>query len=378
VEQLTSSHPAPPPSRKGFGVLAFVLLLLMLLMIIAGGFGAWRYLENEAAREARLRDIEVALGQNQKLLETERADRSENQQKTLNQLQSMTAQNQQMHEQLKEQQNKLHDLSTTDRRDWQLAEVQYLLRLANQRLLMGRDLDSALALLTAGDKLLSEMDEPALHDVRAAVVQDIATLRGTDPLDIQGVYLQLAALQAEIAKLDIAAPNFRPDEPPPPAALSETADWRDRLDSRLAQAFATLKALVTIRQHEAHSAALMAPDQAVYLQLNLRLMIEQAQMALLQGKGKIYQSSLEKAHQYVADHYVADQRRAAAVIETLNTLAKMSIERPLPDISSSLKSLNLYIRQSHDVPRVKDAKAAADKSATQAPAASNSAAEKKL
>lgn len=379
MEQLTSGHHAPPTTRKGFSVLVVILLLLILLVIAAGGAGAWWYLNNETAREKRLLDIEIILGQNQKMIDVERAERSEHQQKTLAQLQSMTAQNQQMREQLKEQQRDLHELSTTDRRDWQLAEVQYLLRLANQRLLMGRDLDSALALLTASDKLLSDMDEPALHEVRASVARDIATLRGTDPLDIQGVYLQLAAVQSEIAKLDIAAPDFKPHDAAPAAPLPETADWRDRLDSRIAQAFATLKTLITIRHHEASSAALMAPDQAVYLQLNLRLMIEQAQMALLQGKGSIYQSSLIKARDYVADHYVADQRRAQAVLETLNTLAKLSIERPLPDISSSLKALNLYIRTSHDVPRAAAAKKAIaekEKAATSKPAETN-AVEKK-
>jgi len=371
VDHITSSPQTPPPARKGLSVLVIILLLLVLLVIAVGGFGAWWYLNNETARAKRLLDIEIILSQNQKMIDVERSERSEQQQKTLTQLQSMTTQNQQMREQLNEQQSKLHDLSTTDRRDWQLAEVQYLLRLANQRLLMGRDLDSALALLTASDKLLADMDEPALHEVRAAVARDIATLRGTDPLDIQGIYLQLAAVQGEIARLDIAAPNFKPNEPPPPAPLPETADWRDRLDSRLAQAFATLKTLVTIRHHQTSSAALMAPDQAVYLQLNLRLMIEQAQMALLQGKGSIYQSSLEKARQYVADNYIVDQRRALAVVETLNTLAKLSIERPLPDISTSLKALNLYIRQVHDVPRVKDVKAEAAKSAAAAAAAEN-------
>jgi uroporphyrin-3 C-methyltransferase len=364
VEQIPST-----PARKGGSFLTILLLLLVLLVMAAGGFGAWWYLNNEVAREKRLRDIEVMLGQNQKLLDAERSERSQSQQKTLTQLQSMTTQNQQLREQLNEQQRKLHELSTTDRRDWQLAEVQYLLRLANQRLLMGRDLDSALALLTASDKLLADMDEPALHEVRASVAKDIATLRGTDPLDIQGVYLQLAAVQGEIAKLDIATPEFKPNEPPSPAPLPETADWRDRLDSRLAQAFETLKTLITIRHHDASSAALMAPDQAIYLQLNLRLMIEQAQMALLQGKGSIYQSSLVKARDYVADHYIADQRRAQAVLETLNTLAKMSIERPLPDISSSLKALNLYIRTSHDVPRVATAKKAADRAAAEKAAA---------
>lgn len=374
MEQITSGHHAPPAARKRFSVLVFILFLLVLLVIAAGGFGAWWYLNNETAREKRLLDIEIILGQNQKMIDVERAERSEHQQKTLTQLQSMTMQSQQMREQLKEQQRDLHELSTTDRRDWQLAEVQYLLRLANQRLLMGRDLDSALALLTASDKLLSDMDEPALHEVRAAVAKDIATLRGTDPLDIQGVYLQLAAAQSEIAKLDINTPEFEPNDPTPPASLPETADWRDRLDSRIAQAFATLKTLVTIRRHEASSAALMAPDQAVYLQLNLRLMIEQAQMALLQGKGSIYQSSLVKARDYVADHYVADQRRAQAVLETLNTLAKLSIERPLPDISASLKALNLYIRTAHDVPRAAVAKKAIaekEKAAASRPAETN-------
>lgn len=358
MEQITAQTNNTPAARKGSGVLVVILLLLMLAVVGAGAFAGWWYLNHEQDREKRLTDIERIIDQNQRAIGAERAERSEQQQKAHTQLQALTTQNQQLRADLNETQRKLHELSTTDRRDWQLAEVQYLLRLANQRLLMGRDLDSALALLTASDKLLADMEEPALHAVRAAVANDVATLRGSEPLDVQGIYLQLAAVQAEIARLDINAPDFKPQQAPAPALLPETADWRDRLDSRIDQAFATLKTLVTIRRHDAASAALMAPDQAVYLQLNLRLMIEQAQTALLEGRGPIYQSSLVKARDYVAQHYVVDQRRTESILQTLDQLAKLSIERPLPDISSSLKALNLYIRRAHDLPKANTARAA--------------------
>jgi uroporphyrin-III C-methyltransferase len=350
VEATLSQTNTTSARRNGARTVFAILLLLMLLVVGAGAGALWWYLHQEQSREARLSQIELLIEKNQRAITAESTARTTQMHTADNDLKALTTQSRQMRAQLNEQERKLHDLSTTDRADWQLAEVQYLLRLANQRLLMGRDLDSALALLAAADKSLAEMDEPALHEVRAAVAKDIATLRGSEPLDVQGIYLQLAAVQGEIAKLSVRAPSFDP-EAVAVESLPETAGWRDRLDARIAQALLTLKSLVTVRHHDANSAALMAPDQAVYLQLNLRLMIEQAQMALLQGKGAIYRGSLEKARDYVTQHYTIDQQRAQAVLETLSQLATQSIERPLPDISSSLKALNLYIRRSHDVPR---------------------------
>lgn len=81
----------------------------------------------------------------------------------------------------------------TSRSDWLLAETEYLLRLANQRVLMEQTPAGALSLLQAADEILHEVDDVALYEVRQAVAEDIAALEAVPTLDTEGIYLKLAA-----------------------------------------------------------------------------------------------------------------------------------------------------------------------------------------
>ena len=95
---------------------------------------------------------------------------------------------------LAEQRKELARFSPSDHNSWLLAEAGHLLRLANQRLVMAGDPVAAQALLSSADAVLREMDDASLHAVRAAVAVDIASLRAVPRIDVEGIYLRLAAL----------------------------------------------------------------------------------------------------------------------------------------------------------------------------------------
>src|SRR5690606_5363670 len=67
---------------------------------------------------------------------------------------------------LNNHQERLQALSTTTREDWLLAEAEYLLRLANQRILTERQTANALSLMVTADDILKEIDDPDLFVVR--------------------------------------------------------------------------------------------------------------------------------------------------------------------------------------------------------------------
>ena len=78
---------------------------------------------------------------------------------------------------------------------WKTAEVEYLLRVANQRVLMERDVKGALGLLKSADGLLSELDDYAMHDVRAALAEEILRLEQFVSADVSGIFLRLEAVK---------------------------------------------------------------------------------------------------------------------------------------------------------------------------------------
>ena len=78
--------------------------------------------------------------------------------------------------------------TTTD--DWQIAEVEYLLRLASQRLLIAKDGRTALNLLANADAILVSLADPSWLDLRTAIAADRLAIASIDQLDVDGLFLR--------------------------------------------------------------------------------------------------------------------------------------------------------------------------------------------
>lgn len=329
-------------------------LWLLTLVIAAIGVVISVFLwQGDAAQQQTLQQSQVDIAGAIQRVDTH-ADNNRNLQRQFDQQQAESRQQQQqlqkridsLQQQLSSQQKRLQSLSTTDRDDWLLAEAEYLMRLANQRLLMGKEIKGALELLKAADSIVRELDDSALYAVREALANDMAGLRAAATIDIEGHYLQLAALaqQAEQLRL-IKLPELVLAEQEVPAA--ET--WQQRLAVGFQAALDKLSSYIQISRRDDVYKPLLAPEYEAAVRQNVRLMFEQAQMASLAGKQKLYQDSLAKAHHWLSTYYTLDKATTDAVIAQLETLKQQQVEISLPDISSSLRALKDYIENIHQV-----------------------------
>jgi len=96
----------------------------------------------------------------------------------------------------------LNQLHGSNRADWLLAETEYLLRLANQRLTIETDVRGAEAILVSADKVLAETDDPGLIPVRKKLAEEILSLQAISSLDIDGLYVKLEALISSLDQLN--------------------------------------------------------------------------------------------------------------------------------------------------------------------------------
>ncbi|MEE8059817.1 MAG: uroporphyrinogen-III C-methyltransferase [Pseudomonadales bacterium] len=262
------------------------------------------------------------------------------------QQQQLEKQIENLQQQLASQQKRLLSLSTTDRDDWLLAEAEYLMRLANQRLLMGKEIKGARQLLKAADNILLELDGSGLYSVRQALAENIAALRAAGRFDLEGIYLQLgaAANQAdqlrliEMPQLEIA--SMEPQQP---------ESWQQRLEFGLHVAWKKLSHYIQIKRRDTIYQPQLAPDYAAAVRQNIRLMFEQAQMGSLSGRQRVYEASLAKAKSGLSHYYTLDQEATAVVIAMIDELAEQQVEVSLPDISGSLRALKNYLDTIHNV-----------------------------
>ena len=243
--------------------------------------------------------------------------------------------------QLAKQQATLARFSGAERENWLLAETGHLLRLANQRLVMGADPVAAEALLNSADTILHGVDDPGLHTVRAAIAKEIAALRALPKVDVEGIYLRLAALIEQADKLVIFQLPKKAKRPQPKPA----SDWQGRLQQGYKGALSKLSDYVIIRRRDVPMQALMDPQWEGLVRQNLRMLLEQAQIALLSDNQAIYAASLKSAQQGVTQFQASDNVGATAISTELSRLQKLTIGIAQPDISPSLQALATAIEK---------------------------------
>lgn len=229
-------------------------------------------------------------------------------------------------------------LTATDRRSWLLQEAAFMVRLAGQRLAAARDQQSAEALLTTADDLLREAGDPLLDAARRALAADLARLRSVPVPDVVGVDARLQALQAQSDALAVV-----PDEVPPPVRAE--SHWLARAEAGWRAALGKLSDYLVIRQRTTDLASLLTPEWEVLVRQNLRMLFEQAQIAVLSGNDRLYQRALTRARQFAGLFAEADPARVAAITEEIDALSVLTIAPPLPDLLATRSALADASRQ---------------------------------
>lgn len=341
-----ASKPTEPATKaRGPG---WLLWILVIVLVIAGAaFSAYLWNQNLAASRDLQVDVSAALARvedqaaaNRELQRSVDAQASAAAQQISELQQQLNAQK----SELESQRQKLLNLSTTDRSDWLLAEIEYLMRLANQRLLLSRDTGGAAQLLQAADEILRELDDSALYPVRRALASEVAALKAAGHIDIEGIYLKIDALAAQADNLRLFD---RPRLQEPATTVNTNADWQQKLQSGLANAWNKLKGYIQIRRNDDIYQPLLAPEHEQLLRQSLHLQFEQAQSALLAGNQALYSASLNKARDWLKQYYQLDSDGVAATTGAIDHLLTQPMTLQAPDISRSLRALKDYMATLH-------------------------------
>lgn len=346
--------PAPAGKSSGGGSSLPGWLALLLVLGVAGGT-AWivnQGMQREQALLERVAELENAAGQERVEAEVaagvdavERRLQREMQATDASLQQTLAEYDEELSriaERLEYQKDLLDGFSANDEDTWLRAEAQYLLRLANQRVLMARDPGSAVALLQSADNILNELSDPGLHEVRAAVATEIAALRALPDVDVEGIYLRLSALVEQAGKLKIfEAPEI--DHGAPPERVED--NWQARLRLGYEEAVEKLSQYIVIRRRDVPMQALMDPQWEGLVRQNLRMLLEQSQVALLRGNQRLYRESLERARHWVAQFADSDEAAAGAMDREIVALQQETVAVEMPDLSRSVQALDAAIRQ---------------------------------
>jgi uroporphyrin-3 C-methyltransferase len=220
--------------------------------------------------------------------------------------------------------------------EWLWTEAEYLLRLANQKLTLQGDADSALLILSTVDEMLRDSGDATVLGVRDALAGEMLALRNLEYVDVPGLYVRMNNLLPLIDQLSLRntlVQNYS-DQLAAQQGATLSADTGFGV-----RALALLGSIFVWQEWDVAPEALLPPQQEATLKQNLRLMLEQAQLALLMAEQEVYRSSLEKGRDWMTRYFAIDAGAGRTLGQELESLAAATVATSRPDISGSLALL---------------------------------------
>ena len=349
----SQTPPTPtPPQASGnngggskSGIFAIVLVLVLAVALALVTWQGWLRLEDqhqhldELAQQVGNSATQDDIAALNERLESGEAQRNQALENTTSQMQeAFSDYRSNVNDTLDQVLAQLSQEQDADEREWLHAEAAYLLRLANQRLQLERDVEGAAALLRTADNVLVSANNPALTAVRRNIASELAALDAVPRVDRTGIYLALNAQQERIASLRLAQ---EVEEQAATSGIEEAPTGT--FQRQLARFGEELKDLVVVRSHDEAMETLITPEQESYLRQSLRLILEQSQLAVLKEEQELFEASIDKALGLLNRYYDTSRSETQSVIARLEEIKQTNVTPELPDISGSQQALAEFI-----------------------------------
>jgi len=216
------------------------------------------------------------------------------------------------------------------KRVWAMAEVEFLLQTANQRVLLAGDTEGAIIILALADQRLREIADPKLYYLRSLLSDEQLALASVPKVDIDGLAVQLQSVLSQVDSLEVLVAPLTSTKEVDSQASSKAENWEEAMLA----AWESVRSLVTIRHQDNSAAPRLAPKEQYFLYQNLHLKLEIARTALLGGREEIYHDSLTSAEHWLEQYFIG--KRRDAVLASVRSLNAIKITVAMPDISASL------------------------------------------
>ncbi|MEZ5536565.1 MAG: uroporphyrinogen-III C-methyltransferase [Thiolinea sp.] len=368
-----STKPAKAPKARGAGFALFIAFLALFFTAagIAAGYKHWQRMSDRAKSNAReiaaLEEVIASKTDNQsveKMLEAINERHNAQQAEVAEQLTKMN----QMYRQTEQFSNTVTSqvehitslqaslqsaVAPESPKAWNLAEVSFLLKLANRQLHLSGNREAASRALTEADQILSETGSVSYLPVRQQIASDLAALEAIEVPDLSALSQQINLLGLKLKPLpetelsakaadtgttdstgdEAASTQTEPDADA--AAQSDSSNTAQAWQNYKEKAVKILSDAVVIRKLDkplADELSFEAREQAYQL---LQLRLEALRLMALQQQDSAYQQQIELIRGNISDYYPAEQ--AAVSLKELDKLAANKLNPVLPDISGSLR-----------------------------------------
>jgi len=337
IESLTTDVKS---RRTGHGVSPMLVALVVLGLLLAI-YAHWRFGQFDE-RIDRLRgqvnELRSAQGRIESRLQSMAADLESSRATWRTEVRDLREVPAQVNE-LGQSVEELRARTEAPQRAWVRAEALYLLELAERRLELEDDVQTALAAMESADARLATIDDPAVREVRAKLSGEIAALRAVTPPDVGQVLSRIGRLEDSVPSLPVVGmpvSQGRRTEPAPAASGPFERAWQ-RI--RLA-----IGDLFSLRRIDPASARLVTQEEESLRRQHLELLLFAARIAAMQPDGTAYDQALRTAGVWLEQYFDPAAPEVAAAVAELADLGTITIDPALPEIGAAGRLLQGVIR----------------------------------
>ena len=316
------------PSKKGL----IVILFLLLIIVVACSAAAYYFWEQQQKQSDILKIQKQSIEDINLRLNKVASDFNQNSKvsaDTLNKLDSLTIQL----KQTEDISQRAIAVVNRSQRDWALAEVDYLLRIAHQRIAVARDIKGAIAALKGADSRIEQLGDLTLFKIRKQLASDISSLNAIHRADVNGISLALDQVIAYLPELP-----FKSAKDEIKKQLNDTADIvpeKSEEKTFVDSVIETVKQIGDIKVHQRSIQAASSAEQQNSIEQLLRTYILGARLAALGFDQIQFSHEIHQASEIIRLHYDEEDNRTQQLQKMLLDYSALQLSPNLPELTKA-------------------------------------------
>lgn len=244
-----------------------------------------------------------------------------------NQIQALHQSQQQTASQVSTQQHQIQSLLQSQSSQSQHEDLQkahYYLDLAQTNADWSHNLNASTHLLQAADQILANSTHPNLSAIRQAIRDDLKTLEQIPNIDTDGLLSKLSALDQKIEQYSIRSNALSSK----PMQIRKESTWRDNIQDNLQE----LRGLISIHYQDTTSLEPFNPDYLALLRENIRMNIQQAELAVIEQHQDLYNLALSSVAKNLSTGFNPNNPKTQALLQEVQDLQKAIVAYPIPKL----------------------------------------------
>ncbi len=336
-----AATPAKPAARTGSGVMLGMMALLIALASAA--LVGWFFYVWQPQLVALQQQQQTLQNQQQSQTALFQSKQEELQQEMQQQLVNVVADwNNKQLEQLQSTQQEIARLQTQldqqsgNVKGWQLLEVEYFLRLAEQKLFLEQNISGVVQVLELAEQRLKQMQDASLVAVREAIGQDKHMLSELNTPDMHQLHLTLSALRQQSLTLPLRQSERAMDNQTEEEITEDAADWQSNLGLYWRNFW---RGLVQVRASLPEDGVSLTAEQQISVRNTLTQQLLLAELAAMQHNQAVYAAAIQQSADSLQRYFAATEPAVQQMADDLVALSALQVSLPL---LAPLKSPQLF------------------------------------